>query len=1215
MDSKSLTRSLNATNFWMGVECLSPNSPPELGENTATGTITWDIHSDDQLPWVDPRKKAQLAQKERQSSEKFGGEMTSRFVAYCSLIPMPQVTEEIRARLGATKNELSDYRDGDPAAVLALLLDRSGRVTGAPFISCMPWAMGQLKISKPDQALNFNGFFGQGGFEETLGKKLMQHMSDCRILAKSDSSMSPSAVLSTTPNGDVDANAESESQPLTVRDVRELFELVFSGAGWKPQTIESELRILAKQISVKKADKTPDDTDMLNSFYVEDIAEVSLAMQQGRLGEALTAFMSGTVPDARTDIRSPGDTTVARGVQPKEMPLACWPSEHGLVLGQQFAVNSIRQKLRDEAGIFSVNGPPGTGKTTLLRDVIASVVLDRAMALEKFTDPLNAFTTEIKVEGWRYGQVWQLDPTVAGKSIVVASANNGAVENLTKELPSRAALPKTSTLNYFADLSDSIAADRKAKSRKVGSTWGVMAAALGNKQNRTDFFQRFCWPKNVQEKELQLPNRLMSLWEVVGSDHIAKPWEEARALFSQALKKACSAQNEMQQIADTLQALQLSGLALARSEKDVTALSAQMNSLLEQQPLLLARSEEMGQACQLLEIQHEASARRSETRSKLSEITDALSHAEPGHSPEALKRHETDLAEAEEETRRAEVVLKSTTSSQPNWLRVLFNGRLIKDWDDKFTSATADFQACGKNEKQKRDAYRLAAERTALLHELTTAKEAAKLNLDRAASHCQQLDLGPQDEHLIGKSQLQAAIAARRQAVEALSNNKQTIDSTTAAKGKASVQVAAHQADIRQQQQLLSGLNVTVDMARVWMNEGLTDEEIQLAVPWQNHAFFVARQELFAAAMDLHASFIVASWSKLKNTLAVLEAVNSGTVSRPTVIGGVAQLWEALFLVVPVVSTTFASFPRMFQGWGSESIGWLLIDEAGQATPQQAIGAIWRAKRVVVVGDPLQLEPIVSLPVEALEPLRLRCKAELVYSPLISSTQVLADMANRIGTLIGQGDDQKWVGSPLRVHRRCLHKMFEVANAIAYDGMMVYGTANDQRNLWFGESCWIDVAANDPDGNSIPGQVNLALALVDDFVQAYGLRTDEKLNLYIITPFRDVDAAVGSGLFQFLRKDKDGMHGTIHTFQGKEADVVLIVLGGDPAKPGLIPFFAAAKPNLLNVAVTRAKKRIYVVGDHAQWSRHKYFSTLADVLPLREAKDIRLIMPPAAAVR
>ncbi|WP_230371727.1 AAA domain-containing protein [Paludibacterium denitrificans] len=73
-------------------------------------------------------------------------------------------------------------------------------------------------------------------------------------------------------------------------------------------------------------------------------------------------------------------------------------------------------------------------------------------------------------------------------------------------------------------------------------------------------------------------------------------------------------------------------------------------------------------------------------------------------------------------------------------------------------------------------------------------------------------------------------------------------------------------------------------------------------------------------------------------------------------------LWDALFFVVPVVSTTLASFDRLFVGMGKNSLGWLLIDEAGQATPQSAAGAIWRSQRAVIVGDPLQIEPVFTVP-------------------------------------------------------------------------------------------------------------------------------------------------------------------------------------------------------------------------------------------------------------
>ena len=56
--------------------------------------------------------------------------------------------------------------------------------------------------------------------------------------------------------------------------------------------------------------------------------------------------------------------------------------------------------------------------------------------------------------------------------------------------------------------------------------------------------------------------------------------------------------------------------------------------------------------------------------------------------------------------------------------------------------------------------------------------------------------------------------------------------------------------------------------------------------------------------------------------------------------------------------------------------------------------------------------------------------------------------------------------------------------------------------------------------------------------------------------------------------------GTVHAFQGRERETVILALGG--ANAGAIAW-VAARPNVLNVAVTRAQRRLYVVGDRARW--------------------------------
>jgi superfamily I DNA and/or RNA helicase len=94
-----------------------------------------------------------------------------------------------------------------------------------------------------------------------------------------------------------------------------------------------------------------------------------------------------------------------------------------------------------------------------------------------------------------------------------------------------------------------------------------------------------------------------------------------------------------------------------------------------------------------------------------------------------------------------------------------------------------------------------------------------------------------------------------------------------------------------------------------------------------------------------------------------------------------------------------------------------------------------------------------------------------------------------------------------------------------------------------------------------------------------------KLRAFVITPFKKVAERMTDLLAaEFGRVDALEMCGTVHTYQGKEADYVVFLLGGDPRKPGAISSYAGKNPNLVNVAVTRAKKRLYVLGNRNYWT-------------------------------
>lgn len=66
--------------------------------------------------------------------------------------------------------------------------------------------------------------------------------------------------------------------------------------------------------------------------------------------------------------------------------------------------------------------------------------------------------------------------------------------------------------------------------------------------------------------------------------------------------------------------------------------------------------------------------------------------------------------------------------------------------------------------------------------------------------------------------------------------------------------------------------------------------------------------------------------------------------------------------------------------------------------------------------------------------------------------------------------------------------------------------------------------------------------------------------------------------------------------QGKEADVVILVLG--TGHRGGARGWAANQVNLLNVAVSRARRRLFVIGGYDEWATAGVFTALSRRLPV-----------------
>lgn len=384
------------------------------------------------------------------------------------------------------------------------------------------------------------------------------------------------------------------------------------------------------------------------------------------------------------------------------------------------------------------------------------------------------------------------------------------------------------------------------------------------------------------------------------------------------------------------------------------------------------------------------------------------------------------------------------------------------------------------------------------------------------------------------------------------------------------------------------------------------DAELQTSSPWIFSEFQEARDELFVSAFELHRAFIDGAAKFIRHNIRAALELLKGRALTDKQESARRSLWASLFMVVPVLSTTFASTSRLFGKLGKEQLGWLLIDEAGQVAPQAAIGALWRAKRAIVIGDPLQIEPVVPVPPKLINAIcsQFSVQKDEWTAPDVSA-QILADRTSWFGTTIISDDGDIWVGSPLRVHRRCQKPMFNISNHIAYNGMMVSRTPDEKSTIGkvLGASTWINVIG-DATGKWSQDEGVIAVKMLEKLFES-GIEEPE---VFFITPFRIVAAElrqmiqrndrISNKLLPSAWKWTNEHVGTVHTFQGKEADTVVLILGAPLEASSGARRWAGGAPNLLNVAVTRAKRRLYVIGNHKAWENAGYFRFLATSLPV-----------------
>ncbi|MFJ7922226.1 hypothetical protein ACIQ6U_21065 [Lysinibacillus fusiformis] len=165
---------------------------------------------------------------------------------------------------------------------------------------------------------------------------------------------------------------------------------------------------------------------------------------------------------------------------------------------------------------------------------------------------------------------------------------------------------------------------------------------------------------------------------------------------------------------------------------------------------------------------------------------------------------------------------------------------------------------------------------------------------------------------------------------------------------------------------------------------------------------------------------------------------------------------------------------------------------------KQAPKTIWRSKKAVIVGDPIQIEPVVTTDKTLLMDICKHFNVEEHYLNDTTSVQAVAEVANPYWTYKDK-DKSQWIGIPLWVHRRCLDPMLSIANSIAYDDKMVLADTNK-----VGIGVWMNCKGNAGPARYVNEQAEYVAQIVFNQYQ----EKNALLNLFIITPFTAVKQAV-----------------------------------------------------------------------------------------------------------
>ena len=289
-----------------------------------------------------------------------------------------------------------------------------------------------------------------------------------------------------------------------------------------------------------------------------------------------------------------------------------------------------------------------------------------------------------------------------------------------------------------------------------------------------------------------------------------------------------------------------------------------------------------------------------------------------------------------------------------------------------------------------------------------------------------------------------------------------------------------------------------------------------------------------------------------------------------------------------IASTLVGAGNKLLDG---QKFGTLFIDEAAQALEAACWIPIRRASRVIFAGDHCQLPPTVK----SLEAL----KGGLGMTLMERIVKNKPECVSLLQVQYRMNDEIMQFSSNYFYHGQ-MKSAPEVAHRLIHEG--------DAPILWFDTST-IELGEDEKDnfkeqfigetfGRVNKGEANLTISLLQIYFQRIGKQRilDDRIDVGIISPYR----AQVQYLRRLIKKRnffKPYRHlisvNTVDGFQGQERDVILISLvrANDTGQIGFLRDLRR-----MNVAMTRARMKLFILGDAPTLTRHPFYKQLFDYI-------------------